>query len=96
MENELASDQRRVTEAMGTPEIHLGFELIRLKGSLEQARASVDAVLPVLMYTHQLAQRSQETELIEELSEVITALQRIQTSLDQAASKPLEEKGDSP
>ena len=81
-------------EAMGTPETHKGFDLVRLKGGLEQARVSVDAALPALVHAHQLAQRSQDARLRDELLTVITALRNIQTTLGQAVTKPLEDTGD--
>ncbi len=74
---------------MGIPETHKGFDLIRLKGCLEQARVKVDAALPALVQAHQLAQRSQDTGLTDELLTVITALRHIQTTLGQAATEPL-------
>ena len=79
---------------MGTHETHKGFDLVRLKGSLEQARVSVDATLSVLVHAHQLAQRSPDTGLTDELLAVITALRNIQTTLGQAVTKPLEGTGD--
>jgi len=79
---------------MGTHETHKGFDLVRLKGSLEQARVRVDAALPALVQAHQLAQRSQDTGLTDELLTVITALRRIQTTLGQAVTKPLGDTGD--
>ncbi|MCH8878220.1 MAG: hypothetical protein IIA89_15635 [Chloroflexi bacterium] len=74
---------------MGTAETHKGYELVRLKGSLEQARVNVDAALPALVQAHQLAQRSQDAGLTDKLLKVITALRHIQTTLGQAATKPL-------
>ncbi len=79
---------------MGTLETHKGFDLVRLKGSLEQARVSVDATLSVLVHVNLLAQRSQDTGLKDELLTVIIALKNIQTTLGQAVTKPLEDTGD--
>ena len=79
---------------MGTLETHKGFDLVRLKGSLEQARVSVDATLSVLVHVNQLAERSQDTRLTDELLTVITALRNIQTTLGQATAEPLEDTGD--
>ena len=59
---------------MGTAETHKGFDLVRLNGSLEQARANVDAALHAVVESHQLAQRSQDARLEDELLSVITAL----------------------
>ena len=81
-------------EAMGTPETHKRFDLVRLKGSLEHARVSLDATLPALVRAHQLAQQSQDSRLTDELLTVITSLRNIQTTLGQAVTKPLEDTGD--
>jgi hypothetical protein len=81
-------------EAMGTPETHKGFDLVRLKGSLEQARVKVDEALPALVHAHQLVQQSQDTGLTDELLTAITALRHIQTTLGSAATKPLEDTGE--
>jgi len=59
---------------MGTAETHKGYDLVRLKGSLEQAAANVDAALRAVVESHQLAQRSQDARLEDELLSVITAL----------------------
>jgi hypothetical protein len=79
---------------MGTLETHKGFDVVRLKGSLEQARVKVNEALPVLVRAHQLAQQSQDTRLSDELLTVITAMRNIQTTLGQAAAKPLEDTGE--
>ncbi|MFV2044398.1 MAG: hypothetical protein ACC700_14340 [Anaerolineales bacterium] len=79
---------------MGTLETHKGFDLVRLKGSLEQAKVNVDAALPAVVQAHQLAQRSQDAGLTDELLAVITALRNIQTTLGEATTKPPGDTGD--
>jgi hypothetical protein len=79
---------------MGTAETHRGFDLVRLRGSLEQARASLDATLSAILHAQQLAQRSQDTRLSDELLAVIKALRHIQSTLGQAATKPLGDTGE--
>jgi len=59
---------------MGTAKPHKGYDLVRLKGSLEQAWVNVDAALPPVVVSHQLAQRSQDARLEDELLSLITAL----------------------
>ncbi len=59
---------------MGTAEAHKGYDLVRLKGSLEQAGANVDAALRAVVESNQLAQRSRDARLEDELLSVITAL----------------------
>ena len=77
---------------MGTPETHKGFDLVRQKGSLEQARESVDTTLLVLVHAHRRAQRSQDSRLTDELIAVITALRHIKVTLGQATKEPLGDK----
>jgi len=80
-------------EAMGTPETHEGFDLVRLGGNLEKARVNIDAALSALSHAQQPAQRSQDTGLSDKLLTMITALRHIQTILGQAATKPLGDTG---
>ena len=79
---------------MGTTETHKGFDVVRLWGSLEQARVHVDAALPALVHAHQLAQRSQDAVLTDELLAMITALSHIQTTLGKVVTKPLGDTGE--
>ena len=74
---------------MGTAETHKGFDVVRLSGSLEQARVHVDEALLTVIQAHQLARGPQYAELTNELLSVITALRHIQTTLGDAATKPL-------
>jgi len=69
-------------EAMGTAETHKGFDVVRLWGSLEQARVQIDEALLTVVQAHQLAQGPQYAELTNELLKVITALRHIQATFD--------------
>ncbi len=67
---------------MGTAETHKGFDVVRLWGSLEQARVQIDEALLTVVQAHQLAQGPQYAELTNELLKVITALRHIQATFD--------------